>query len=99
MSESLKQAQVAFTGKLASMTHPDAFQLVRDCQGTPVSSVGPNTSLLVVGMLGWPLVPNGGISRKLQRADKVYVRVEGMPEGKYNIVDVKDVKLVPVEAA
>ncbi len=33
-----------------------------------------------------------------QRADKVYVRVEGMPEGKYNIVDVKDVKLVPVEA-
>ncbi|MEW5974361.1 MAG: tetratricopeptide repeat protein [Acidobacteriota bacterium] len=65
----LKGARVAFTGKLASLTRQEAFSVVRSAGGQPAPSVSRQTSLLVVGMEGWPLLPNGMISAKLRRAE------------------------------
>jgi tetratricopeptide (TPR) repeat protein len=60
--------RVAFTGQLASMTRPEAADLVRAHGGTFVTSVNRKTSLLVVGQEGWPLRKDGGLSEKLERA-------------------------------
>jgi tetratricopeptide (TPR) repeat protein len=70
-SSPFQDAQVTFTGKLASMTRPRAEQLVRAAGGKPVPSVSRSTTMLVVGMLGWPLLPNGRVSRKLERAEQL----------------------------
>ncbi|MBV8173681.1 MAG: tetratricopeptide repeat protein [Verrucomicrobia bacterium] len=69
MAESLKDARVAFTGKLASMTRPEAVQIVLAAGGKAADGVSHSTSMLVVGMCGWPLLPDGQISNKLRRAE------------------------------
>lgn len=71
MTESLKYVRVAFTGKLASMTRKEAFQIVSASGGEPCASVSRRTSMLVIGMEGWPLLPDGQISRKLHLAEKL----------------------------
>ena len=76
-ANSLHAAQVTFTGKLASMTRPQAEQLVRAAGGKPAGSVSRTTTLVVIGMLGWPLLPNGQVSRKLERAEQL--RKQGTP--------------------
>lgn len=68
---SLQFARVAFTGRLASMTRREAVGIVRAARGVPVANVSRRTSMLVVGMEGWPLLPDATVSRKLQRAEAI----------------------------
>jgi tetratricopeptide (TPR) repeat protein len=68
---SLKQSKVTFTGKFASMTREEACQIVRQAGGEPTPAVSRRTSFVVVGMEGWPLLPDGMISSKLKRAEEL----------------------------
>jgi len=70
----LSDNKVAFTGKLAGMQRKEAFDLVRRAGGEPSVTVSLSTSILVVGMAGWPLLPDGLISRKLRRAEELQTR-------------------------
>ena len=69
LPDTLRFARVAFTGRLASMSRKEAEAVVRAGGGVPVSGVSRRTSMLVVGMDGWPLRPDATVSRKLQRAE------------------------------
>jgi tetratricopeptide (TPR) repeat protein len=60
--------QVAFTGRLASMTRAEAAKLVEAHGGTFVTVVSRHTSFLVVGQEGLPLTKDGALSNKLQKA-------------------------------
>lgn len=71
MGDQLKKARIAFTGKMASMTRKDACALVREAGGEPAAGVSHRTDLLVVGMEGWPLLPDGEISHKLRHAKEL----------------------------
>ncbi|NNM24564.1 MAG: tetratricopeptide repeat protein [Phycisphaerales bacterium] len=62
-------ARVCFTGRLASMSRRRAAALVREAGGKVTTTVSRRTSMLVVGMNGWPVLEDGTISRKLQRAE------------------------------
>jgi tetratricopeptide (TPR) repeat protein len=66
-SSALKDS-VAFTGRLACMSRAEAFEVVRQCGGTPSPGVTKRTKLLIVGELGWPLLDDGRPSNKLCRA-------------------------------
>ena len=57
------QRTVAFTGRLASMKREQAFALVRGNGGTPRRGLTRKTDILVVGELGWPLLPDDEIGR------------------------------------
>jgi tetratricopeptide (TPR) repeat protein len=59
---------VAFTGRLASMKREEAFALVRKQHGTPRRGVTRKTDVLIVGELGWPLLPDGRPSKSLALA-------------------------------
>src|SRR6266571_3627659 len=59
---------VAFTGRLASMKREEAFALVRKHGGTPRRGLSKTTGVLVVGELGWPLLPDGQPSKSLSLA-------------------------------
>src|SRR5215813_11301897 len=74
MPFSLRQARVTFTGKLASLSRKEACQIVYDGGGEVTPSVSRRTSLVVVGMEGWPLLPDGMISSKLKRAEELMKR-------------------------
>lgn len=71
MNKEIENARIAFTGKMVSMTRRDACRLVRDLGGEPTDSVSARTSVLVVGMLGWPLLRDGSVSKKLLRAEEL----------------------------
>ncbi len=71
MANLLESARVAFTGKMASMCRREAWRLVLENGGEPDSHVSHYTTMLVVGMEGWPLLPDGGISHKLKRAEEL----------------------------
>jgi tetratricopeptide (TPR) repeat protein len=60
--------QVAFTGRLASMTRAEAAKLVEAHGGTFVTVVSRHTAYLVVGQEGLPLTKDGALSNKLQKA-------------------------------
>src|SRR5436309_2135487 len=62
------QHSVAFTGRLASMKHDEAFALVRQRGSTPRRGLTKTTGILVVGALGWPLLPDGRPSKSLSLA-------------------------------
>lgn len=68
---SLKHAVVSFTGKLASMSREEACRLVREAGGEPAMGLSRKTSLLVVGMDGWPLLPDGRVGSKLKRGEQL----------------------------
>jgi len=59
---------VAFTGRLASMSRRAATEMVERRGGKVSLSVNRRTDLLVVGREGWPLRPDGRLTRKLHRA-------------------------------
>ena len=59
------QRTVAFTGRLAAMKREEAFALVRQNGGTPRRGLTKKTGVLVVGELGWPLLPDGQPSKSL----------------------------------
>jgi tetratricopeptide (TPR) repeat protein len=67
-SNSPFQRNVAFTGRLASMNREEAFALVRRKGGSPRRGVTKQTSVLVVGELGWPLLPDGRPAKSLALA-------------------------------
>jgi tetratricopeptide (TPR) repeat protein len=69
------QGTLAFTGRLASMKRADAFAIVRRHGGTPSRGVTRNTAALVVGGLGWPLLPDGQLSKSLSRAQSYDVPI------------------------
>ena len=62
------QRTVVFTGRLASMKREEAFALVRRKGGTPRRGLTKQTGILVVGQLGWPLLPDGRPSKSLALA-------------------------------
>jgi hypothetical protein len=62
--------RVSFTGRLATMSRPQAEALVTAAAGQVSSSVTPRTTMLVVGMRGWPLMNSGHVSRKLAAAER-----------------------------
>lgn len=64
-SPCLQGERVSFTGTLASMTHRQAHDFVRQHGGSPASHVSRQLSMLVVGEEGWPLDPDGQPSQKL----------------------------------
>jgi tetratricopeptide (TPR) repeat protein len=74
----LKHARVAFTGKLASMGRQEAYRIVREAGGEPLEGVSRRTSMLVVGMDGWPLLADGLISRKLRYAEDLQEKGHGV---------------------
>ena len=69
------QRSVAFTGRLASMKREEAFALVRERGGTPRRGLTKTTTILVVGELGWPLLPDGQPSKSLSLAKSYGVGV------------------------
>lgn len=62
-------ATIVFTGKLASMSRADAAAIVKRAQGKVVTQISKRTTMLVVGMEGWPLLADGTISNKLKEAE------------------------------
>src|SRR5262245_55627826 len=69
------QSGVAFTGRLASMKRDEAFALVRQKGGTPRRGLTKKTAILVVGELGWPLLPDGKPSKTLSLAKSFGVAI------------------------
>lgn len=67
----LQGCRVAFTGRLATLTRSAAHSLVRQHGGTVVRSVTRRTGMLVIGMRGWPILPNGAVSSLLERAEEL----------------------------
>ncbi len=59
------------------MARAEAHEVVKAARGTPVATVSRRTSMLVVGMDGWPLLADGSVSRKLERAEAL--RRQGAP--------------------
>jgi tetratricopeptide (TPR) repeat protein len=71
MRDLLEDARVVFTGRLASMGRKEAYQIVVDHGGKPQEHISRWTSILIVGMEGWPLLPDGTVSNKIKRAEKL----------------------------
>ncbi len=71
MAVALEKARITFTGKMASMTRKEAWGIVRANGGEPAKYVSHRTTMLVVGVEGWPLLPDGQVSRKLRRAEEL----------------------------
>ncbi len=72
--QALAGQRVAITGRLTDLPRQVAFRLVCKAGGEPVKTVTGRTSLLVVGMEGWPILKQGTISRKLERAEILQAR-------------------------
>ena len=70
-SRMMDLAKVAFTGKLASMSRREAAKRIAEAGGATANSIGRDTTMLVVGMDGWPLLSDGSISQKLVRAQRL----------------------------
>lgn len=62
---------MAFTGKLGTMSRWEAGHLVAAAGGAVAPHLTRKTSVLVIGMRGWPLLPNGAVSQRLQRAEQL----------------------------
>src|SRR3954447_12665494 len=69
------QRSVVFTGRLASMKREEAFALVRKHGGTPRRGLSKTTAVLVIGELGWPLLPDGQPSKSLSLAKSYGVAI------------------------
>ncbi len=76
--KALRGLQVAFTGKLVSLTRQEAARLVRTHGGRFAPSVTRDTGLLVIGQEGWPLQTDGRLSNKLRRARLLQRRGHGL---------------------
>jgi len=68
---------VAFTGRLGSVSRERAEHLVRAAGGRVSSTLSASTTLLVVGMDGWPLLSTGEPTRKLALAEKLNAEGKG----------------------
>ncbi|MEX1098258.1 MAG: tetratricopeptide repeat protein [Planctomycetales bacterium] len=66
-SPPLQGERVAFTGRLASMTHRQARQLAEEAGGSATDRPSRQTTMLVVGEEGWPLDDDGAPALDFQR--------------------------------
>jgi tetratricopeptide (TPR) repeat protein len=64
----------AITGRMASMSRREAEELVRNRGGEAQDAVTRATDVLVLGAEGLPLTSDGGVSRKLRRAQQLRAR-------------------------
>jgi tetratricopeptide (TPR) repeat protein len=69
--------RVAFTGRFATLKRTEAESLVTRSGGTLASDASVRPTILVVGMLGWPLMHSGQVTRKLAEAERL--RAAGKP--------------------
>ena len=69
--------RVAFTGKFATLTRTQAEGLVARASGQSTSGMTARTTMLVVGMRGWPLMNSGHVTSKLAEAERL--RAAGRP--------------------
>jgi tetratricopeptide (TPR) repeat protein len=67
----LQDTKVALTGRLASMTHREAAELIQELGGTVVQSPTRSTALLVIGREGLPLGDDGRPTANLLAARKL----------------------------
>jgi tetratricopeptide (TPR) repeat protein len=77
---------LAFTGRLASMSRRAAAEAVERNGGTVSQTVNLQTTLLVIGREGWPLKPDGHLTRKLQQARRLQQKkhaIEVLPEERF----------------
>ncbi|MGD9690429.1 MAG: tetratricopeptide repeat protein [Phycisphaerales bacterium] len=74
---SLLGQRVAFAGRLASMSRSDGERLVLRAKGRVSAGVDARTTMLVVGMGGWPLMESGHVSTRLVQAERL--RAAGRP--------------------
>lgn len=72
--DALRGRQVAFTGKLASLTRSQAARLVEAHGGRFAPAISSRTAYLVVGQEGWPLRKDGRLSAKLCKARRLQQR-------------------------
>jgi len=70
-SPPLAGERVSFTGTLASMTHAQGANLVREQGGEATDHTSRQTTMLVVGEEGWPLEDDGTPSVKLQQVEEI----------------------------
>jgi tetratricopeptide (TPR) repeat protein len=63
--------QIAITGRLASMPRPKAVALIEQLGGHYSPEVTPQTTLLVMGLEGWPLRRDGRLTKSLQAAQQL----------------------------
>lgn len=68
---------VAFTGKLGAITRKEALRQLAQARARLAERVTRRTDMLVVGMGGWPILPSGEISQKLEKAE--HMRRQGHP--------------------
>ena len=74
MAAALDDREVAFVGKLVSMTRSEAAERVEAAGGRVARETSATTSYVVVGHAGWPLRADGHPTRALVRAREVKER-------------------------
>jgi tetratricopeptide (TPR) repeat protein len=79
-STTLKGKRIAFTGKLASMHREELVQLIKKFGGTSTEYISQHTNILIVGTEGWPVLKNGEVSKKLQKAEVLNESKPGLIE-------------------
>jgi tetratricopeptide (TPR) repeat protein len=82
----LRGKQVAFTGRLASLTRREAAALVHAHGGKLTPTVSRRTSFLIVGQEGWPLRQDGRPTAKLRQAHLLQRRgcaIQVLPEEEF----------------
>ena len=67
----LQGKQVALTGKLASMTHAEAADLLGAHGAQLAAAVNRQTDFLIVGQESWPLQNDGRLTNPLQKAEEL----------------------------
>ncbi len=78
IGDGLRHARLVFTGRLGTLDRAQAERLVRDKGGRCVDLVNQWTTHVVVGLGGWPLLPDGAVSQALVRAEQWQRRRTGI---------------------
>ncbi len=90
--KTLAGERISFTGRLGSMTRREAGERIERLGGVVTPSVTSRTTMLVVGMHGWPLRSDGGVSAKLRQAERL--QSSAGPGGTARIRVVPEVELL-----
>jgi hypothetical protein len=71
--------RVGLTGRLAAFPGREACARVRAAGGEPAGRLARGATILVVGAIGWSLLPNGAVSPGLRRAEAPARAGAGLP--------------------
>src|SRR5688500_18980885 len=71
ITANLQGSVVSLAGRLASMSREKAVELIGEFGGRYSKRVTRHTTLLVVGLNGWPLRRDGRVSGKLRKAQRM----------------------------